>query len=172
MLARIKEQATKTTSTIMPQLIALNPILSGAGDRGATSNTALVTASCGGMLQPLTPRDSALSAGLLASLAPLGESGWCSEVGAMIRRIFFTILVNEHYICFCDGPIRIYKFTIAKQSCACNLTPPARPTTHWQIREMVHLGAKADIEALYLGPEGMSGMNETLLRAVLRREYV
>jgi hypothetical protein len=37
---------------------------------------------------------------------------------------------------------------------------------------MVHLGAKADIEALYLGPEGMSGMNETLLRAVLRREYV
>ena len=41
-----------------------------------------------------------------------------------------------------------------------------------QLQEMIKLGAKADIEALYAGAGGMAGLNDTLARAVLRGEYV
>ena len=37
---------------------------------------------------------------------------------------------------------------------------------------MVGRGVKADIEALYGGSGGMAGLNQVLLRAVLRREFV
>jgi hypothetical protein len=41
-----------------------------------------------------------------------------------------------------------------------------------QLMEMVRLGVKADIEALYHGSGGMAGLTQTMLRAVLRREFV